>query len=302
MAFENILGNEKNKEILNSIAQTENSVHGYLWIGRDGIGKSLFATEFAKMLLCEAKEQKPCNKCKSCIEFEAKSHPDFMIIEPEDGKTIKIEQIRYMQEKIAEKPVTSTKKVYVIANSELMTREASNCLLKTLEEPPSYAIIILLTSNESKLLATIKSRLMKMYFAPIEEKQILSYLKENNLDTNITKNMLKQCEGSIGKAIKVLEEKEKYELIEDIIRKISTEDITTIWRKADVLYDAKEGIISLLEYMSIVLYEKLREKNEIKYANGINIIEKTKQRILANANYDMSIDNLLLELWEAFNL
>lgn len=301
MAFEKILGNEKNKEMLKSIAESENSVHGYLWIGKDGIGKSLFATEFAKMLLCEEKNGKPCNKCKSCIEFNGGNHPDFMVIEPEDGKTIKIEQIRYMQEKIAEKPVTSNKKVYIIANSETMTREAANSLLKTLEEPPSYAIIILLTSNESKLLATIKSRLMKIYFALIDEKQILTYLKENGLDANITENMLKQCEGSIGKAIKVVEEKEKYESIENIIKKLSRESITKIWLEANVLYEAKENINSLLEYMNIVLYEKLREKNELKYANGIQAIEKTKQRILANANYDMSIDNLLLELWEEFN-
>ena len=174
-------------------------------------------------------------------------------------------------------------------------------LLKTLEEPPSYAVIILLTSNESKLLATIKSRLMKVYFLPIEQDKILAYLKQNHLDENITQNMLKQCEGSIGKAIKVVEEKDKYELIENIISMLNSNDITTIWRKADVLYEAKEGIISLLEYMSIVLYERLREKNQIKYANGIESIEKAKQRILANANYDMTIDNLLLELWEEFN-
>lgn len=301
MAFENILGNEKNKEMLTKIAKSGSSLHGYLWVGKDGIGKSLFAIEFAKMLLCESNGEKPCGECKSCIEFDANSHPDFLKISPEDGKTIKIEQIRYLQEKIAEKPVTSSKKVYIIENSELMTREASNSLLKTLEEPPSYAVIILLTSNESKLLSTIKSRLMKIYFLSIEQDKILAYLKENNLDENITQNMLKQCEGSIGKAIKVVEEKEKYALLENIISMLNSNDITTIWRKADVLYEAKEDIISLLEYMSIVLYEKLREKNQIKYANGIKSIEKAKQRILANANYDMTVDNLLLELWEKFN-
>lgn len=301
MAFENILGNEKNKEILVRIAEEESSVHGYLWVGKDGIGKKLFAIQFAKMLLCESNSKKPCDKCKSCIEFNAESHPDFMMIEPDDGKTIKIEQIRYMQEKIAEKPITASKKVYIINNSELMTREAANSLLKTLEEPPSYAIIILITSNESKLLATIKSRLMKIYFKPLEEDQILSYLKANNLDVDITKNMLKQCEGSIGKAIKVVEEREKYAFIDDVIKSLNVDDITTIWRKSDVLYNAKDNIVPLLEYMGIVLYEKLREKNEIKYANGIKIIEKAKQRILANANYDMSIDDLLLELWEEFN-
>ena len=99
----------------------------------------------------------------------------------------------------------------------------------------------------------------------------------------------------------VVEEREKYAFIDDVIKSLNVDDITTIWRKSDVLYNAKDNIVPLLEYMGIVLYEKLREKNEIKYANGIKIIEKAKQRILANANYDMSIDDLLLELWEEFN-
>ena len=75
-------------------------------------------------------------------------------------------------------------------------------------------------------------------------------------------------------------------------------DITQIWKKADTLYQAKENIIDLLDYMEIVLYNLVKKQNKICYANGISIIEKTKKRILANANYDMSIDNLLLKLWE----
>ena len=179
-----------------------------------------------------------------------------------------------------------------------MTREAANALLKTLEEPPEYAILILITSNESKLLATIKSRCTKVYFQSIPDKAITEYLKQNNLDTNLTEAMIKQCGGSIGKALKIIEEKEKYEQIENLVNKMQKENITKIWQQAQVLYDAKENVIPLLDYMEVVLYELLKKENKLCYANGVHEIEQTKQRILSNANYDMSIDNMLLKLWE----
>lgn len=298
MAFENILGNEKNKKLLEQAIQNNSILHSYLFVGEEGIGKSLFATEFAKMILCNEKQNVPCKSCKSCVQFAGDSHPDFMKIEPEDGKTIKIEQIRYLQEKIAEKPVTSSKKVYVICNSETMTREAANSLLKTLEEPPEYAVLILLTSNESKMLTTIKSRCTKLKFMPILEEQILTYLKQNNLEEGITQNMLKSSGGSIGKALKMVEEKEQYLQVEELINKITKEDITKIWKQAEVLYQAKENIISLLEYINMILYQLLVKQNKLCYEKSIKIVEQTKQKILANANYDMSIDFMLLRLWE----
>lgn len=97
MGFEYILGNEKVKELLNKTVSSNNILHSYLFLGIDGIGKSLFAREFAKMILCQESE-KPCNKCKSCLEFENGNNPDFMLIENEE-KVIKIEQIRYMRAK-----------------------------------------------------------------------------------------------------------------------------------------------------------------------------------------------------------
>ena len=300
MSFEKLIGNQKIKQILLSAIENDSVLHSYMFIGEEGIGKNLFAKEFAKMILCSS-VNKPCEACKACTQFNGQNHPDFMQIEPEDGKTIKIEQVRYMQEKIAEKPVTSRKKVYLISQCECMTREAANSLLKTLEEPPEYAIIILTTSNESKILTTIKSRCMKLYFQPIKEELILQYLKENGLDTNITENMLKQCEGSIGKALKINENKEQYLQIENLIQLLDRADITQIWKNANVLYQAKENIIDLLDYMEIVLYNLITKQNKICYVNGISVIENTKKRILANANYDMSIDNLLLKLWEEVN-
>ena len=268
MSFENLIGNPKNKELLETAIKNNNLVHSYLFVGEEGIGKDLFAKQFAQMILCEHPEgQVPCGRCKSCMEFLGGSHPDFMIVEPEDGKTIKIEQVRFLQEKIAEKPVTSKKKVYILSQSETMTREAANSLLKTLEQPPEYAVIILTTSNESKLLTTIKSRCMKIYFLPISEAEILQYVKVHGLENNITENMIKQCSGSIGKLLKMSEEKEQYFQVENLIENIKNTDITQIWKQADVLYNAKENIIDLLEYMTIVFFEQLKRTNQICYSN-----------------------------------
>ena len=170
MSFENIIGNEKVKELLNKTISSNNILHSYLFLGIEGIGKSLFAKEFAKMILCQ-EEKRACNKCKSCIEFENGNNPDFAIIEAEE-KNIKIEQIRYIEQKISEKPITSNRKVYIINNSDTMTKEAQNCLLKTLEEPPEYATIILISSNENKLLNTIRSRCIKINFNKLNEEAI----------------------------------------------------------------------------------------------------------------------------------
>ena len=300
MPFENLVGNEKIKSLLASAAKTNNVLHSYLFVGTDGIGKSLFAKEFAHMILCSSEQEKPCKTCKSCLEFQGESHPDFLQIEPEDGKTIKIEQIRYLQEKIAEKPVTSTKKVYIIQDSDKMTREAANGLLKTLEEPPSYAILILITANESKLLATIKSRCTKIAFQSLTEEEIKTYLKSQNSEQNMTNNMIKQCQGSIGRAVKIGEEQEAYAQIEDIVNRITKEDITQIWKNAEVLYQAKEKIMDLLDYMNVVFFEKLRKEQDMRYTKAVSIVEETKKRITSNSNYDMSIDNLLLRIWEQF--
>ena len=115
MSFDNIIGNDENKKILNNSIINKNIVHSYLFYGADGIGKKIFAKEFAKMILCngEDTENKPCNICKSCIEFDSDNNPDFFLIEP-DGNSIKIDQIRQMQKSVLEKPIESTKKVYII--------------------------------------------------------------------------------------------------------------------------------------------------------------------------------------------
>lgn len=293
MSFDSIVGNDKVKTFLDSQIKNSHVLHSYLFVGIDGIGKTLFAREYARKILCINKEES--NDCISCIKWNSNNHPDFYQIEPEN-KTIKIEQIRKMQEKISEKPITSNKKVYLIIDSDTMTKEAQNCLLKTLEEPPEYACIILTTSNESKLLNTIKSRCMKISFDAIEEEKIEEYLK-SNLQIEISKELIKLSQGSIGKAIILQEEKNIYEQVNSVLNNIEKQDLITTLNNSEVLRKEKEKIYEILEYINVYLYNT----KEIKKLNCIQYVEETKKRLLANSNYDMCIDYLVMNLWEKMN-
>ena len=126
--FDTILGNDKIKELFKSTVRNDKISHSYLFIGIDGIGKKMIAKEFAKMILC-TNQNKYCNSCKSCIEFDTYNNPDFKIIEPE-GNSLKIEQIREFQKKVYEKPIISNKKVYIINDSDKMTRRGTKLSIK----------------------------------------------------------------------------------------------------------------------------------------------------------------------------
>lgn len=295
--FNNILGNDNIKELLINAVKNNKASHSYMFVGTEGIGKRLIAKEFAKMILC-TDENKYCSKCKSCMEFDSDNNPDFRIIEP-DGNSLKIEQIREFQNKVAEKPIISNRKVYIINDSDKMTAEAQNCLLKTLEEPPEYVTIILIGSNESAFLDTIKSRCMILRFNKISDENIVKFLEENYQTKVNSQIMLDAFQGSIGKAIQLQDKQDEYEQIENIIVNLESRDKIDTLNKAEVIYKTKEEKFEILDYINIILLDLAKKSG--KYASCINIVEDTKRRLQSNANYDMSIDNMLLKLWEQVN-
>lgn len=295
--FDKIIGNDKIKEMLYKSVKDKKTSHSYLFVGIEGIGKKEIAKEFAKMLLCIS-DNKYCNTCKSCIEFDSNNNPDFLYIEPE-GNSVKIEQIRYIQRKIQEKPIISNKKVYIINDADKMTTEAQNCLLKTLEEPPEYSTIILIGSNENMFLSTIKSRCMIIHFSKIEDEKIRKYLEEKYELKDISTNMLEIFQGSIGKAIVLKDKKEQYEKIELIIKSLRQKSIIDILNMSEILYKSKEEIFDILEYINVILIKL--SKIDYEYIKCINSVEETKTRLKQNANYDMSIDNMLFNMWEDVN-
>lgn len=287
--FENIIGNAKTKQLLNNIA---NPTHAYMFSGPDGVGKFLFAKEFANKFLCVSEHQ-PCYKCKSCIQFAHNNNTDFQVIDTIEA-SIKIEQIREMIAKIYEKPILANKKIYVINNADKMTVQAQNCLLKILEEPPQYVMIILVVSNEHAILNTIKSRCIKIKFDKISDVELKEYIEKDG--QNVTNDMLEMYNGSIGKAISLQGNEEKYIKVHNII---TSKCKTDFMKAAKAIYEEKEDIMNFLEYMNILFYNKSKEN--IRYTNCINKVNEAIGKLKYNCNVEMLIDELLLDIWEELN-
>lgn len=284
--FENLVGNEKVKEYLNSTIENKNISHSFMFVGKPGIGKKQFAHQYAEMIMCLQNGKCDGNsvKCDSCIKFEGNANPDYAEITP-DGKTLKIEQIRNLQARIVEKPITSRRKVYVIDDADLMSEESQNCLLKTLEEPPEYAVIILIVSNESRILPTIKSRCVIIKFQPLTSKEIKQVKPE------LSDDLIQLLEGSLLNVENIEQKKEQYAQLSNLVNVLENKQLVEVFNSADLLYKGKDDIITLLEYLNLIFFSR----NEI---NAIPIIEKTKKKILANNNYDMTIDYCLMNIWD----
>ena len=165
--------------------------------------------------------------------------------------------------------------------------------------PPEFSTIILIGANENAFLSTIKSRCMILHFQKIEDKEIKHYLESNLGQINITENMLNIFQGSIGKAIQLKDKQELYMQIEEIIENLNTRDLIDVINSSEIIYQSKEEIMEILEYINIILIQKT--KTNMAYTNCISIVEETKKRIQQNANFDMCIDYLLFNMWEEIN-
>ncbi len=296
--FSNILGNEEAKKILENSIKLDKISHSYMFIGQSGIGKFMIAKEFAKAVLCMG-EQKPCDRCEACIKFNGNNNPDIQIIDEIEEKSIKTETIKEMIKGVYEKPISSVKKVYIINDSQKMTKEAQNSLLKTLEEPPEYVVIILITENENLLLNTIKSRCTKIKFNSLANNEIIRILKENFEYKEVSSNILEVAEGSVTYALSVQGKVDIFNEIKVVFSSLENIGIIDLLNKKDLIFKDKESIQEILNYMNITFFKKAKEN--IKYTNCIKIVEETKDRLKKNSNYDMTMDNLLLKIWEEIN-
>lgn len=293
--FNDIIGNDENKKKLEYIVKNNNISHSYIFSGISGIGKFMFAKEFAKAILCLDNEKKPCNNCRACKSFENNNNPDIIIIDEQD-ESIKTEQIKELVKNVLEKPIQGEKKIYIINNSENMTREAQNSLLKTLEEPPEYVIVILITSNENLLLNTIKSRCIKFQFQNLSDEEIKQYFRMAN--QVIDNSIIKIFGGSIEKALKLKDNLDTYKNIKNIFKNIENLSGLQILNLKETIFKDKDEIFSILDYINTIFFDKILEniKTANKYQKCIEIIEESKLRLKRNSNYDMTIDNLLLTL------
>ena len=180
--------------------------HAILVVGQEGIGKRLLLRELAQYLLCFDKENKPCGKCASCHLYDAGSHPDLLMVEPEEaGKQIKIEQIRKVTEFVNTTPQKGEKKVVLLGPSEAMNNNASNALLKSLEEPSSHVTLLLYSHQPSGLLATIKSRCQQFELYPPTWQQGLSWLNDNSQESS-AESVLRLAKGAPLRALNMIEQ------------------------------------------------------------------------------------------------
>ena len=272
--FENIVGHERQKEILAKSILNDSISHAYLFLGQEGIGKFKFACEFAKKVL----------KTENL-----NNNPDFKIIRKrEDKKDIVVEQIRKeLIDDIYIVPATGERKVYIIDDAHQLNVAAQNTLLKTLEEPPKYITIILVASNSSSFLTTILSRVNQIPFEGITSGVLKNYLIDN-FNMTLDDSIVEYVDGSIGKAINIINNNliEKYKNIDELYKYIQNKDIIEAFKhSSNIKFNDEDS----LDYLEFVLYKKN------KY-NCIKIIENAKNRLKFNGNYDIIIDSMLLRL------
>jgi DNA polymerase-3 subunit delta' len=208
--FRDIIGHPRALDILQSMLLSEEIPHALLFMGEAGIGKRTVALTFAQTLLCHERQIpegdsegwiEPCNRCLSCKKLADQNHPDLTIVEPE-GSTIKIEQIRALQERIVYKPLDGPKRIILIDPADKMNAAAANGLLKTLEEPPTHAILILITSKPFSLPETILSRCQKISFYPLSLSQVETLLTERKgWSTQEARLIASLTGGDLGEAL-----------------------------------------------------------------------------------------------------
>ena len=207
LSWENLIGHATTAAYLKKNIAEEKFPHAVIFSGAAGVGKRLAAEICAAALLCDNPvDGSPCGVCESCHLVAAKSHPDFYIVEPEATKTtrnIKIGQIRAMQTEASLRPLNSSRRVVILDGAELMNNAAANCLLKTIEEPPSQTIFILLTASRSSLLMTIRSRCMTINFDKLTAEQIRDALITRGVEVAEAERLSVIADGSFGRALRL---------------------------------------------------------------------------------------------------
>jgi len=202
VAFDRVLGQDHAVRVFRGILSRGRLAHAYLFVGPAGVGKATFAREVAKAVLCRNPKPDACDVCESCTRFEAGNHGDYHYTAPPEGKRfVAIEDIRALQSAISIKPVEGGYKTFVVDDAHMMTAQAANAFLKTLEEPPPKSLLILIAPTLEGLLDTIISRCQRMRFRPIAPDVIARVLVEqHDVDAERAASLAQFAGGSIGRA------------------------------------------------------------------------------------------------------
>ena len=327
--FDSIIGQEHIREHLRVSLTSGKISQAYLVTGENMSGKEYIARIFANALVCDNPEggYEPCGKCKACIQAASGNHPDIITVTHEKPGTISVDDVREQivnDEQI--KPYQSKRKIYIMNEAEKMTPQAQNALLKTLEEPSEYVVILLLSTSASVMLPTVISRCVQLDLRPVEDKVIKKYLmSEVKIPDYQADICVAFARGNLGKA-KSLAVSEDFEAIKEeairvlkFIRKMDTSDLLETLR---TLEDYKVNVndfldIMMIWYRDVLLYKATMDTDSIVFTDEkeavineaqdrsyegiekiIKTIEKTGSRLKANVNYELAMELLLLTIKE----
>ena len=323
MSFKEVYGHNEVIEFFQNVIERDNLSHSYIFDGLKGIGKKNFAVNLSKAIFCKNNTLDACEVCDQCKKINHSNHLDFLMIEP-DGSSIKNEQIKSFQEFLSFKPNESKKKVVIINDSNLMTVSAQNTILKILEEPPAYALIIFISQNSNNLLETIQSRCQIIRFNPLKKSIIVKYLIEvHKFDKEAAEFIANFSNGNFSKAYKAAEDEDFLEIRNQIIdytnelllnKKIKSIQGIEILQKnkknIELIFDIMIGWIRDIlivqrtnDYDIVMNRDKIDSIKKQAYrlidrdlVKIIQLIEETIKNIEMNVNFKLAIDHLVLEI------
>ena len=317
-----ILGNEKIRHHLRESIIKRSISHAYILAGDKGIGKSKIAREFAMELICE--KHTGCGECPACRQFLADAYPDFFYMDADGKESIGIDRIREnIVNDVSIRPYHGKVKIYIIDEADKMTVGAQNALLKTIEEPPEYVVILLLVRNMSLLLETIRSRCIKLLLSAVSNDRIKSWLVEKGISEDVATVVASYSNGAPGIA-KVMAESEDfagmYNQNVEFLKKISEASINDILLFIEELKKRTGGFKDFINFLrlwyrdicilkltkkidnlvfireeSIIL--RLSREYTLKKINSIiDLIDETETRLNSNVSGDTVMELLFIGL------
>lgn len=325
--FKDVVGH---KDIINYIrnAVREDKVsHAYILNGERGAGKKMLANLFAATLLCEKGGPDPCNECHSCRQAESGNHPDIIKVTHEKPNSISVDDIReQVNNTIMIKPYQGPYKVYIIPQADMMTPQAQNALLKTIEEPPEYAVIMLLTSNIDALLPTIRSRCVRLDLKVVDDGLVKKYLMEHlHIPDYQAEIDASYAHGSIGRAKQVATSQEFADMTQNALRILKNADGMEVYELTEAIKELSNDKQNISDYLDlfqfwfrdVLMFKATREVDNLVFKQEINYIreqasqrsyenlekildalEKTKVRLCANVNTELALELLFLTIRE----
>ena len=325
--FQDIIGQEQIKGHLRNALSTGKISHAYIINGEKSSGKEFIAKVFAMALQCEGDGEAPCQECRSCRQALSGNHPDIIYVNHEKPNFISVDDIRaQVNHDVAVKPYSGARKVYIINEAEKMTTQAQNAILKTLEEPPEYAVILLLTANVNTLLPTILSRCVLLNMKPVSDELVRRYLcGQLQVPDYKAEVCVAFARGNIGRAkalassedfetikaevlslLKYIQEMELNEIIAAVKRVMEYKveikdylDLCAIWYRDVLLFKATSDVNHLVFREEI---QALRRTAQHSSYEGIEIIIKAldtaKRRLDANVNFELVMELLMLTIHE----